>query len=77
MWPWRNQAPPPYSCTSVRTFTSGGVTSRASRTSVVRPPSFGLRSSHQTAPSSPSQGSECLTPASAALAADNGEGQEP
>ena len=53
-----NQAPPPYSCTRVRTFTSGEVTSLPSRTSVVHPPSFGLRSSHQADPSSPSHGSE-------------------
>ena len=75
--PWRNQAPPPYSWTRVRTFTPGGVTSSPAWTRVVRPSSLGLRSSHQADPSSPNQGSEWRTPAAAVIAAERGDGQEP
>ena len=75
--PWSSQAPPPYSCTLVRTSKEAGVTSSPSRTSTVRPSASGRRSSHQAAPSSARTGSDSRMPLSATWAAPIGEGQEP
>ena len=51
---WTQYAPPPYSCTIVRTLKPAGVTSvgssarAATSMSTTRPPSAGRPSSHQT-----------------------------
>ena len=73
--------PPPYSCTSVRTETPGGVTSNGSapgseRTTTDRPRSWGRSSSHVVA-SPTAFVSLSTTEASAARSAEIGDGQDP
>src|SRR4029079_2592950 len=74
-------APPPYSCTDVRTLKSPGTTSDvvpsgSRRTRTTRPRSAARPSSHQTTPSS-IHGADRRTPASATISAEIGEDHVP
>ena len=75
-------APPPYSCTDVRTLKPAGTTSdrvavrRRRRTSTTRPPSVARPSSHQTTPFS-IHGNVSRTPARATISAEIGDDHVP
>src|SRR5262245_35446827 len=74
-------APPPYSCTDVRTLKSPGTTSDvvpsgSRRTSTTRPLSAARPWRHQATPS-PSAGAAKRTPAAATISAELGAAQVP
>ncbi len=80
--PWSTvQAPPPYSCTRVRTLAGAGVSSTLvpsapMRSSVTRPPSSGRDSRTYRSPSS-SIGSDRPRPPPTTRSSEIGEGHEP